>query len=448
MTHAWRYRSFLTVATIGLTMVGVGLGCAHLSNPARFPNNVRYDSTIHLLTLCALLFTLGGVATFVKAVSRSPGTMPIEMRRDVNFGFGLGFVLQFLSFVVSNSIAASTLFLFGLLVSIWGAVRYAQGKQLSKVFGILGLFGVFGLVVLILLPNRPHPALSTSMEAEALPMRDDRSPSDLKSSLRLNPYEPGQVNIDMYPPVASLLGRPMASLVGFFVGGISAGVVATVLTFVAIMPPIGRLLHLDGEFAGLGLIMMPPMAAGCGILSGLTLGLFYRHRQGGLIAGTVGSLPALLFYSQSYDSHLTDGWQDSPIPAIVESLIMLFAAVTTVFIVGRVFVLVERRRTNEKVVDESSVQTEGGITMVVTIALAAIVVYCGMSLHSIPEDESKPFPVIFSIITLALTLVAITAGVYLMAAHRCRRVIALECITVAIFAAAIAPAACYTRIWL
>lgn len=164
MSHAWQYRNFLTVAIIGLTMIGVGLGCAHLSNPARFPNNVRYDSTIHLLTLCALLFTLGGVVTFVKAVSRSPGTMPIGIRRDVNFAFGLGFVLQFLAFVVSNSIAASTLIVFGSILNIWGAGRYAQGKKLSKAFGILGLFGVFGLIVLILLPNRCHPTSSTRME--------------------------------------------------------------------------------------------------------------------------------------------------------------------------------------------------------------------------------------------------------------------------------------------
>ncbi len=59
---------------------------------------------------------------------------------------------------------------------------------------------------------------------------------------------------------------------------------------------------------------------------------------------------------------------------------MLFAAVATVFVVGRVFVLIERRRANEKVVDESSVQTEGGIATVVTMALAAIAVYCGLSL--------------------------------------------------------------------
>ncbi len=115
---------------------------------------------------------------------------------------------------------------------------------------------VLGLIVIILLPNRLHPASSASMETEVFPMRNDRSPPDMKSLLSMNPYEPGQTNVDMDPPMASLLGRPMASLVGFFVGEVSAGVVATVLTFIAIMPPINRLLHLDGEFDGLLLIMM------------------------------------------------------------------------------------------------------------------------------------------------------------------------------------------------
>lgn len=109
------------------------------------------------------------------------------------------------------------------------------------------------------------------------------------------------------PAAPDSLGRGMAALVGFFVCGFAAAVVGEALSLVVLIPPLSHWTHLDGEFDPLILIGMPPMTGGCGALAGISLGVMFRHRGKRLIASCVGALPALLLYSQSYDSHLTDG---------------------------------------------------------------------------------------------------------------------------------------------
>lgn len=253
------------------------------------------------------------------------------------------------------------------------------------------------------------------------------------------------------PPVPDSLGRGMAALVGFFVCGFAAAVVGEALSLVVLIPPLSHWTHFDGEFDPLILIGMPPMAGGCGALAGISLGILFRQRKRRMIASCVGALPALLLYSQSYDSHLTDGWENSPIPAFVVSLIILLAAVTAVVIADRVLRSIEQRRarvsSREEVTEPVS---QARVTTGIVLVLSVVGLLCNASLWRVLNQEGNSgsgfeFPLLGSCLVSLLT---IAASVYLLAAHPRRRLTAIACGLTSLIGFLVVLATWYVRVLL
>lgn len=232
------------------------------------------------------------------------------------------------------------------------------------------------------------------------------------------------------PPVPDSLGRGMAALFGLFVCGFAAAVVGEALSLVVLIPPLSHWTHLDGEFDVFILIGMPPMAGGCGALGGISLGVMCRHRRRRLIASCVGALPAMLLYSQSYDSHQTDGWENSPIPAFVFSLIMLLATFAAVVIADRILRSIEQRRARLSSGEEvTQPVSQGRVPTGIVLALSAISLLGNAWLWRILNQDDNSgsgfeFPELGSCL---VSLFAITASVYLLAAHPRRRLTAIAC---------------------
>ncbi|MCO8122801.1 hypothetical protein NHH03_13720 [Stieleria sp. TO1_6] len=132
------------------------------------------------------------------------------------------------------------------------------------------------------------------------------------------------------------ISKMTGTVVGGAVGAIFAAVVSALLSFLALIPPLNRLTQLVGEFDGLILVAMPPIAAGCGALAGVLFCLLGHHRTAGRIATAAGSLPALIFFYRALDLYSNDNANDSPIPALVIGLILILAVAASVLIVSLV----------------------------------------------------------------------------------------------------------------
>jgi len=154
------------IALIGLAFIGGGLWLAVLSNPLRFSLSPKDDRNIQLFAFSGFACTLAGIGLFLVAVRNSTATMPEQLRKKVNIGVGLGFVLQLAGlFLAGIPIEISwALILSGLIAIVWGTMHYAQGKGYSQLLGLLGIGGILGLIVLILLPHNevePTPTNGT-----------------------------------------------------------------------------------------------------------------------------------------------------------------------------------------------------------------------------------------------------------------------------------------------
>jgi NAD/NADP transhydrogenase beta subunit len=250
-----------------------------------------------------------------------------------------------------------------------------------------------------------------------------------------NPYEATSSSQDVQdsePNANDSLGRLLASLVGFFVCSCGAVVVGEVLSFIALIPPINKLTHLDGEFDGLILIGMPMLAGGCGALAGITLGVFHRNRFARLFASIVGSLPAMFFYSQTYNSHLTDPWQNSPIPMIVVNLIMILATVSAVQFSHFVINLIKLRRANAVTSAPVKKSTSQGLVAAsIALFMSFASLFCDYAFWKTLE-ESEYVNEFFLVGTFLLALLAIAPSVYLLAAYRRRRLIGISCALAAV----------------
>ena len=154
-----KYRPVVAVALVGLGLAATGLWLAFLSNPKRFSLHPSEDRHIGILALAGFGCTLAGVGLFLGAVRRTTLPMPIRSRTNANLGVGIGFILQLAGVFVHEatrlpSSAGLALILVSLPAMIWGTMHYAEGKGLSRWFGLLGATGILGLIVLVLLPLR------------------------------------------------------------------------------------------------------------------------------------------------------------------------------------------------------------------------------------------------------------------------------------------------------
>jgi hypothetical protein len=163
----WKYWQVLTVAVIGLLLVGSGLLMAALSNPKRYSLSVQSDRYIDGFAIMGLICTLVGILLFLLAVSQTTTSIPLEKRRKTNTALGMGLLFQLAGLFWAGQHDANfptgmMLILASLPLFILAAVNYAEGKGYGKSLGVCGLFGVFGFIVLILLPaqsanrNRKH----------------------------------------------------------------------------------------------------------------------------------------------------------------------------------------------------------------------------------------------------------------------------------------------------
>lgn len=230
-----------------------------------------------------------------------------------------------------------------------------------------------------------------------------------------NPYEPALVQTEVMVTSAPL-GKPRATLVGVFVVTLSAVVVGEVLSLVALIPPLSHWLDLDGEFGALILIAMPVLAGGCGALAGLVLGLFYPSTWSRLASAIAGSLPAMLFCANGYQS------RESVVSVTAIGGIMILATTTGVMFTHSVLVSIERRRTSHKPASQTNPSAREGIlvAMIATgIATASLIfdVWLWWTL----ESESR-LGIEFRLTEVfGLGLLAVATNVYVWAAYPNRK---------------------------
>ena len=98
----------------------------------------------------AQLFSLGGSTRFV---------MLPDKKTKTNIGVGIGLIIQLSRFVLySHGIISRdmslVIYVFGLVIFVWGCMNYAEGKGSSKWFGLLGFLSLIGLLGLFFLPDQ------------------------------------------------------------------------------------------------------------------------------------------------------------------------------------------------------------------------------------------------------------------------------------------------------
>ena len=75
-----------------------------------------------------------------------------------NIGVGVGLVIQGVGSALTDVDGALVIgymvVLIGVVLFIWGCMKYAQGKGHSEWFGFLGLISCLGLLILVFLPDR------------------------------------------------------------------------------------------------------------------------------------------------------------------------------------------------------------------------------------------------------------------------------------------------------
>ena len=159
------YWRVVAIAFVGLTLVGVGLSLAVLSNPKRFTISVTDDRYVQFFALSGFACTLAGIVLFLYAVRHTTNSMPAHLRRNANIGVGLGFILQLFGLFLPDISHAPieiglALMLAGFPAFVWGAMNYAQGKGHSQWFGLLGLLGILGFIALVVLPPMESNSLA------------------------------------------------------------------------------------------------------------------------------------------------------------------------------------------------------------------------------------------------------------------------------------------------
>lgn len=164
--HTAQYGWILVRALAGVAFLGLGLWLAVMSDPDRYPDDVRFDRTIDLYAISGFGCTILGVGLFLTAVKHTTSSMTAEQKRVVNFGAAAGFLLQMAGAVLYgmelHQSLGGFLLLAGIPVLIWSCGTYARAKGYSGQVGWLGLLGVIGLMILLVLPSQSNEPISDS----------------------------------------------------------------------------------------------------------------------------------------------------------------------------------------------------------------------------------------------------------------------------------------------
>lgn len=168
------------------------------------------------------------------------------------------------------------------------------------------------------------------------------SPDTDDSNAPHNPYATTARGMNVPPAVNDLNPLPMATgvacAVAVFYGAFFAAVIAVGLSIFILMPPMNHWFDLDGEFDGLIIFLMPPLAAGCSVFSGLTFGLArrkaWRLRAAVILAAVISS--GFTTLSLIGNSHL--------VGTLTVAGVLFTAMVCSVLLLSPVFRHIEKRR--------------------------------------------------------------------------------------------------------
>ena len=80
---------------------------------------------------------------------------------NLNIGIWAGFIIQVIGRIAGRSMGGDmgtqiglVITLLGVVIFVWGCMRYAVDKGYSKWLGLLGLFSCIGFIVLLVLPEK------------------------------------------------------------------------------------------------------------------------------------------------------------------------------------------------------------------------------------------------------------------------------------------------------
>lgn len=197
------------------------------------------------------------------------------------------------------------------------------------------------------------------------------------------------------------------------------------LIFVALKPPFGNLVHW-GEFDWVLIFGMPILASAGGAVAGLALGPLHRQPGERLFASCVGTSLGLLFYSQTYDSHQTDAGQNSLSPKLIISLIMIVAAIATVFIVSPMLAIIERRYARTKATARHAKST-GRIPIVLSVVITTMGLLFDYALWRTLSIMDNGIPDMLGLITFAVNAIALTASLIVIVTYRQNRLLRTAC---------------------
>lgn len=135
-----------------------------------------------------------------------------------------------------------------------------------------------------------------------------------------NPYAATLPEVSGATAIGEVALLPMTggagSAMGFFFGVAIAATIAFGLSLLVLIEPMNHWFHLDGEFDGLFLMLIPPLASGCGGLGGLTYGARY-HKRGSLRSGLFVATGLALSISTIYVIGTSDPWPIAALGAVV-----------------------------------------------------------------------------------------------------------------------------------
>ena len=84
-----------------------------------------------------------------------------SLLENLNIGIWAGFIIQVIGRIAGRSMGGElgatiglVISLLGLVIFVWGCMRYAADKGYSKWLGLLGLLSCIGFIILLVLPEK------------------------------------------------------------------------------------------------------------------------------------------------------------------------------------------------------------------------------------------------------------------------------------------------------
>lgn len=208
--------------------------------------------------------------------------------------------------------------------------------------------------------------------------------SETKDSARShNPYEVTAHSSKAPSAVSELTPFPMttgvACAVGVFFGAFLAAVIGLGLSFFVLVPPMSHWFDLNGEFDGLLVFLMPPVAAACGAISGLFFALA-RAKAGRrwMSVAVAGLLSAgVTVIALIGNSHR--------LGTFVMGCVLFVSGVVSILLVSVLFVHLSHRRARVRQARDNGTDSECPIWLQVTaLGLLGMAIFSSLVLSLAP----------------------------------------------------------------